>query len=1150
MLFAVNHAAFSQQASKTLQAPGHNKAHWYEPAGTGEASFIADAQVIEPVYVLDKGALAAHPVVIEISSDAPWCSLESGGELLRVPLDAEAPNRLFLDGKANGPRLSYRLQTPAELQGGWVRLMLTDDKTLTLRFPDADFVNLRFSRSLTAEPAAPPVKSPDTPTDSPPPAAETPKEVSPIIHDPAILRAQRATSWRDGQTQHLLLENDVSIAIGNYGFRANRAVVHVHTDDDAQPPVHYITMYLDHAEPLHAGAAVQAQAPELVVTAATTGEVRLITDLMATRSGPPTDWFVRQTSQPGPDRRASAKKHVRLPAGTDPIFTAPPETRRPPTDDLAGTAPGPPKPDQAPPDLGPEGPAPITPPPTTAQSTDAKPRGKGGSFSFYSDKVIYRPLDEEDGGGTAVLLLGRVRIVYQTSGHSPPVSLSADNAVIFLDGDRLDDTLARTAGPQDVLGVYLEDNVIATNGDYTIRAPRVFYDPARDKAVILDAVFYAWDPTRNVPIYLRAKQLRQESVSAWSAWRASLTTSEFAVPHFSIASRSLTITQQPAVTTKPRYRFVADDNTVRVGTLPVFYWPRLAGDTVDAESTPLQSISGEISKHDGPLVRTTWDLFALTGRAGPDNVELIGRLDYLGDHGPGLGIDLAYDLERMRGDLQAYSVLHDDGDDEISNRRRIDHSGDARGFALWRHRQYLRDDWQLSLELGSVSDETFLEEFFRSEAELSKPYEASIYLKKQQDQRAFTFLTSYDLNNFTAQTTTLQSPGYTVDKLPELTVHQIGESFWQNRLTYFNQTSLSRMRIRLGEDTPAERGFRPTHSAVLFGIPDTTPYDVAGNAAGIPNGTRLRFDSRHEIQAPMSVGPVDLVPYVVGRLTAYDHDFSDFRGEDDNNRLWTTLGIRLHTHVAQTYDDVQSPIFDLDRLRHILEPHADIFWSGSTINPEDIPVYDDHVEALHEGFGVRVGATNRFQTQRGGDGLQQSTDWIVLTTDLVLRSDDTDTDTDIARFFAYRPEMSPGGDHFYTQMQWLLSDTFATVGDVTYSLEDDRVAQWRIGATLDHTPNLTTFIDYADIDPLSSRLLTYGLTYKLTRKYDAGIRHRLDLGSNESRTLEITLERKLPRWRLVVIANIDDVEDEQTFGVVLIPEGVGNSTPRGFGNAP
>ena len=63
-----------------------------------------------------------------------------------------------------------------------------------------------------------------------------------------------------------------------------------------------------------------------------------------------------------------------------------------------------------------------------------------------------------------------------------------------------------------------------------------------------------------------------------------------------------------------------------------------------------------------------------------------------------------------------------------------------------------------------------------------------------------------------------------------------------------------------------------------------------------------------------------------------------------------------------------------------------------------------------------------------------------------------------------------------------ISDTLAAVAEINYNLEDDRMAEWRVGATLQHTPRLNLFIDFAEIDVLLSRLMTYGFNYQLSRK--------------------------------------------------------------------
>ena len=179
------------------------------------------------------------------------------------------------------------------------------------------------------------------------------------------------------------------------------------------------------------------------------------------------------------------------------------------------------------------------------------------------------------------------------------------------------------------------------------------------------------------------------------------------------------------------YRFASRDSTLQWGKLPLFYWPYLTGNVKTLKDTVLPRVSASYSDQDGPIVRTTWDLFAVAGRPRPEGVRAEGRLDYLGDRGPATGINLDYNLTRMFGQLDGYLLAHDTAEDQIGDRNDVAFDGETRGYALLRHRQQLRDHWQLSLEASYVSDETFLEEFFQNEAELSKPYETSIYLKKQ-----------------------------------------------------------------------------------------------------------------------------------------------------------------------------------------------------------------------------------------------------------------------------------------------------------------------------------------------------------------------------------------------------------------------------------
>ena len=76
---------------------------------------------------------------------------------------------------------------------------------------------------------------------------------------------------------------------------------------------------------------------------------------------------------------------------------------------------------------------------------------------------------------------------------------------------------------------------------------------------------------------------------------------------------------------------------------------------------------------------------------------------------------------------------------------------------------------------------------------------------------------------------------------------------------------------------------------------------------------------------------------------------------------------------------------------------------------------------------------------------------------------------------------------------------------------------------------------------MSSRLLSYGFDYRLTTKYTVRFTHRLDLSASGDRSIDVALIRKLPRWSLIFLATMDELDDNHTFGIVLVPDGIGGS---------
>ncbi len=993
----------------------------------------------------------------------------------------------------------------------------------------------------------------------------------PIIEADAQIHAQKTRVWRDGGVQYLLLERDVSVGVGTYGFRAARAVLRIEREAVAGREVKHLWLYLEDAQPMRGRGPTVTEAPFLLVTVSTQGAVNLETDLFKNEDASSSALVAAARDRFEKRLQTISRKPLDVPSG-QPLNNV--EQLRQDRKRLARpTVVLPPKPEQSPVAItGTQALAQPTPVAVSEQALKSASQSTGNLTGAVFPVVVEtsggtsggvsKAVDQLPGGailppvGTVHLtfdqmvvdldsdqpyavLIGKVGVMFVDRHGKLGMSLRAEQAVLFLTPDKEHEQIFSQTDAASVAGVYLEDSVIATDGSYTLRSPRVYYDNVQNKAVVLDAVMYTWDVRQKVPIYVRAEKLMQQSRQSWTAHQAQLTTSEFAEPHFSIAARTITLTHEKNRRGEMEYRYVAQKPSLRWGKTTVMRTPRLAG---KAQDIPLQNINVNYSENKGANIQTRWDLFSLIGRENPSGVDMALQLDYRGIHGPGIGLNLDYDRPQMFGMLESYGLLRDTGDDKIGGRNDIEHDSDTRGYIHGQHRSYLQDDWELSLELGYVSDETFLEEFFRSEAQTAKPYETSLYLKRQQDDWAMTLLGKYEVNDFTAQTSILQYQGYTVDKLPELGLYSVGSSLWGDRLTYFGQTQASRMKIRIGDDNPQDRGFTAAQSAILFGQSQSTRFKDALTATGIPTSYVSRLDSRHELQAPLKVGTVNVVPFATGRVTAYDDDFRAFSGNDDNVRIWGSVGLRAQTEFHRTFNSVESRLWNLHQLRHVIEPHVTFSLAGSTLDAADLPVFDQDIEAIRDGMTVKVGARNTFQTKRGGPGRWRIVDWIVLDTDVVVSSGEVNNNPNaLGNFFDYRPEFSRGGDYFHSNVAWMVSDALAAVGEMTYDFEANKTSQWRAGISLQHAPQLTSFVDYSEIDTLGSSLLTYGFTYQLTRKYSMALSHRMDLSQNNQRFVDVTLIRELPRWRLIMEYSLNEIDGDQSVALLLMPLGFGGS---------
>ena len=764
----------------------------------------------------------------------------------------------------------------------------------------------------------------------------------------------------------------------------------------------------------------------------------------------------------------------------------------------------------------------------------------GGDFSVYDyrdmndlKKPEFKDILKKN--EVVVCLTKPVELIFETKteeGEIRTILFTAERAVI-IGNQKL--SSGNSFSSDNIVGIYLEDDVMVTDGSYTIRTPRAYYGVNGGKGLILDAVLNVKHDVLKVPIYVRAAKLRHDSATTWLGEDATVSLSPFAKSHMAVGAKKIKFSQTADSAGKLSHRLKVEGATLGMSGVELIDLPDFDR---EVELPPLRRFQPGYSSAGGPTLLTRWEMFSLTGEEKVDGVEIFGDLDLRGHRGVGIGAEVNYELDKMFGKMEGYLLVGDSGEDDFSNRDAVSHDGELRGYGFIEHRQILDENWEISVEYGYVSDPIYLERFERELGDRGRAFDASIYMKHVEGQRGFTAEANTDVNGFIAQSSVLQSDGFLVERKPELGMYTIGKTLWDGRLAYFGESRMSHMRIFAGSDSPADRGFSDAQSRKWFGFgageTAKTSFKHSLEARGLPMGFINRFDTRHEVQAPLKSGVFDVVPYVTARLTAYDEPY----GSHDNGvRLWGGAGVRIHTEFSKTWGEVKSPMLGIHGLRHIVEPVVEINYAESSIDRGVVPEFDIDIEGINDGFSGRVGLRQTLETKRGGVGRERVVDLLVMDTDFVFNNRDVDDDV-MGRYFGYRPEFSRGGDHFSGEVRWQASDRFGFVGNIVANMDGFRAQQWAAGASMAHTDGLTSFMEYRDLDVVGSRLMTWGLNYRMTKKYKIGVEQVFAFGENDSREFNVTLVRELPGWQMVASVNLDELRGEQSVFLMFYPKGM------------
>ncbi len=776
-------------------------------------------------------------------------------------------------------------------------------------------------------------------------------------------------------------------------------------------------------------------------------------------------------------------------------------------------------------------------------------------------------------------------VQYADAESGRTLEMTAQRAVVFLTPGPLSQISRLDAS--NVRGIYLEGDVVASDGKISVRGPKVYYDLQANKAVMLDSVFWTYDQKRSLPLYVRAKTIRQESKDQFSAEQARLSTTAFFDPDLSIGAKSVVITRSDVQatgdgsgtgtgsgTTQPGEEGVlsalgsglgglggtdqgdvpsgvtADMRgiTLRAYGLPIAWAPRFTGDPGNA---PIKDVRLEDSNSSGLAAKVRWNLYGLLGRKRPDNLSIDVLTDYYADRGFAGGTRLTWQNPNSQGELFAYGVLDDSGTDVLRPGTKIDRNGGGRGMILADNRWRIDEHWTLFTEAAHIGDPAFVDGFFENMGAERREFASQMLATRREDNTLLTLQAKGSLNDFVANEYLLQSQGYSVRKMPEVSYTRLNDDLFAETspglLTWSQEYRVGILGMDFDESIAKERGFLNNSLAQrTFGINGQQRIADRLRAEGYRESSVTRADTRHEFMSQLHAGPVNITPFGVARVTAYDTDFGNYApGEDDQLRIWGSAGVRVSTTLQKVDDSVQSRFFDMSRVRHIIEPGVTIWTAGSNREGSTLPVYDQAVEALTEGTQTRIGIHQTWQTMRGEPGKQRSVDVFRLDTDYIVASKDADRRSPIGRWYESRPENSETGEFFLTDAAWQATDTLAFTASNVYDFEANQPARTSVGMLLEQGQDFSTFMEYRFINSQDSQFLDVGGQYKVSDKYQLGAMTSYSAKTGTFQDFSANLQRRSASVVFGVDVSYNAVTGKTGFGFLLRPIGTGGG---GFGS--
>lgn len=414
----------------------------------------------------------------------------------------------------------------------------------------------------------------------------------------------------------------------------------------------------------------------------------------------------------------------------------------------------------------------------------------------------------------------------------------------------------------------------------------------------------------------------------YTATNGYITLDDYAKPLLYVQAKRLVV--------RPNKRFEAHGATLHIGPVPVFYFPYYAQNMQAAR--PAFTVTPGYRSRFGPYARGSyaWNW--------GDAVDGKLHVDYRAKRGPGVGPDLDFHLGQWGDALFKYYYLYDlkpetnqFGTPFPDNRQRVELSWLASPFT----------NTTFKSRVSYQSDEGVRREFFEGEYRQNVQPSTFVEARHFWDNFALSVMAQPRVNDFFE----------TVERLPEVKLSAFRQQIGPTPLYYESESRVGYLR-RLFAETNGPTGL---------------DYEAA------------RADTYHQVVLPTTLfGWLNVTPRAGGRYTYYSEASGPGAATSEQDRTVFNTGAEVSFKASHTWAGAHNGLFDLDGLRHIIEPSVNyVYVPRPSVLTNDLPQFDaalpsllvlpidypdyNAIDSVDSQNVIRWGLRNRLQTKRDGN---------------------------------------------------------------------------------------------------------------------------------------------------------------------------------------